>query len=171
MDVGSAILAATGIVTGIGALYVNYRSQRDQNRQQAAASSIAEKAGRVDEVIKSNEVLSGMNDRLVTQLTDARMQVDTLRERNDMLENEVDEQKELRRQMLSRQAARCEEVQAMLTDTVLTLRDVVQDEIAKTAAGVVLGTAGPHPHDDGLVSKGREHGVEGDKDGERSSVD
>lgn len=153
MDLGSAILAATGAVTGVGALWVNWRSQKDQKVQLAAAQRVVEDKTELEKQKQIVDQLSAHNDRLIIRAERAEAHEEDLRD-------ELDEERTLRRHMLAAQESRCRDVQGSMVETLIVLRGVVNDEIMRSAADSAIDQP-PHPHE--LPAPQRE--TEGEKDG------
>ncbi len=103
-SIGSVVIAVTGLVTGLGALWLNWRSQKDQTRQQAAASAMVKSKARLEE---TQQAL----DALRTALEIERETTTTPRVRNQHLEDSLDEERSLRHHLFSAQVSRCREVQ------------------------------------------------------------
>lgn len=153
MDLGSGILAATGFITGVGALYVNWRSQKDQRAQQVAANRVSEDKTELERTKQIVDQLSTHNDRLIARSERAEGQVEDLRD-------ELDEERTLRRHMLAAQESRCRDVQGSMVETLIVLRGVVNDEIMRAAADAAIEQPS-HPHE--LPAPQRE--TEGETDG------
>lgn len=132
-------VAATGFITGIGALVLNRRGQKEQAAVQRAANRIAHDKHRLEETQQALESLEKALGR-------ANEEADRYRARAEASETALDEAKMLSRQMYAAQAAQCQAYAQELTEAILLLRQVVTDEIAAAAADDALG-APRHPHD------------------------
>ncbi len=137
--VATYITACVGAAVGLGGLWLNRISQREQNRQQRAANKVAEDRADLDETAQALAAT-------VRRAELAEAGEDRKQKRIDQLEDEIEEERSLRRVLFSAQEARCREVQAQLTDALITLRGVVTDEIAAAAATTALMLSTPHPH-------------------------
>lgn len=134
------LVAITGFIVGIGGLLLNVRGVRDQNRQQSAATQAMGAKGRLDE---TQQALDAVEKRAeLAETGETRKQA-----RIDQLEDELDEERLLRRHQLAQQEARCREQVTALTDALITLRGVVVDEVARAAALTALDRNLPHPHE------------------------
>lgn len=133
-----AITAVVGAVVGIGGLFLNRSSQREQRRQQQAANAAAQSKNRLDETQQALDATERRAER-------AEAGEEKLRLRVDLLESERDEQRTMHRAQYAVQESRCREVQAQLTDALIVLRGVVTDEVARSAATTAADVP-PHPH-------------------------
>lgn len=139
-SLAGVITAVFGGIAVVGGLILNRLSLREQARQQAAADKAArdsEKAGHLELALDAMQRRAEMAEAGEIRKT----------RRVDELEDELDEEREMRRAMLSAQEARCREQLSAVTDVALTLRAVVNDEIAQAAARTALDRVLPHPHD------------------------
>jgi len=130
-DPGILIAVITGLVALAGYLLAR-RGTREQNQQSAAASALSAIEKRAT-LAESREIY----ERERAEKAEARY-----REAEDRL----DEVQADCRKQLTEQAARCTAVNDSLTTTIVTLRDVVLDEVAKAAAQTALDEVVPHPH-------------------------
>ena len=139
-SLAGVITAIVGAVVGIGGLALNRSSQREQARQQAAADRAAQDSRKASHL---ELALDAMQRR--AEMAEAGEIRKT--RRVDELEDELDEQRDLHRHQLAAQEARCREQLAAVTDVALTLRAVVNSEIAEAAARTTLDRVLPHPHE------------------------
>lgn len=141
------LVAVTGFIVGVGGLLLNVRGVRDQNRQQGAATEAIRDKGRLDEIQQVLDARAADLERANTREQQHLTRLDKLAERNQALEDEIEEQRLLHRSQLSRQEALCREQHIALTEALVTLRAVVVDEIAMSSAATVLDRQLPHPHE------------------------
>ena len=134
------LIAVTGFITGVGALYLNRRSQTEQNMLQQAANKVAADKHRLEETQQALDAMEALLDR-------ATADADKYRARAGDLETDLDEAKMLHRSLYAAQEARCREYAQELTEAILILRQVVTEEIAAAAADRALTRDG-HPHED-----------------------
>ena len=141
-SLAGVITAITGIIVGIGGLLLNRQGQRDQHRQQQAATAAVEEKERADRTELALDAVSRRAE--LAERGEERMRL-----RIESLEDELDEERSLRRHLFAAQESRCREVVADLTDALVTLRGIVTDEIAQSAATKALrrSAASPHPHE------------------------
>ncbi len=132
------VVAITGAVVGIGGLILNRRGMKDQDRQQAAANQALENKSRLDETKINLDAAMKRAEDAETRETRKQARIDVMEEQIDGLQQEVDEAHLYRRQQLSAQAAEFREKEARWIDDIATLRSVVVDEIARSAADTVL---------------------------------
>lgn len=121
-DTGLLLGLLTIAVTFLG-IVLSRRGQREQERQQAIANDIADRAERFGELNELVGILHGETSRLRTQIADMESGHDTA---------------------MRAQAVRCKETVDGLVDTVATLQTVVQDEVARAAAFGSIGVAHDH---------------------------
>lgn len=142
MDIGGDgtawLVAITGAVTGIGALILNRRSQKETAELTRAANRVARDRSRLEETEQAITSLERALER-------ANEEIDRLSAARTRAEAERDEAKDLHRQMYAAQESRCREFAQDLTDAILVLRRVVRDEVAREAADAALEWPG-HPH-------------------------
>lgn len=148
------VVAITGAVVGIGGLLLNRRGMKDQNRQQVAANQALENKSRLDETqMNLNAAMKRAEDAEARE-TRKQGRIDVLEKQVDALQQEVDEAHLYRRQLISALSAEHRNEMSKLVDDLATLRSVVVDEIAKSAADTVLErtthprNALPAPEDD-----------------------
>jgi hypothetical protein len=141
------LVAVTGFIVGVGGLLLNVRGVRDQNRQQGAATRAIADKGRLDEIQQVLDARAADLDRSDLREQQLLIRNDKLSERNQALEDELEEQRLLHRSQLSRQESLCREQHIALTEALVTLRAVVVDEVAMSAAATVLDRQLPHPHE------------------------
>lgn len=139
-SLAAVITAATGVFVAFTGFLLNRSSQREQARQQAAADKAAQdsqKASHLELALDAMQRRAEMAEAAEIRKT----------RRVDELEDELDEQRDLHRHQLAAQEARCREQLGAVTDVALTLRAVVNDEIAQAAARTALDRVLPHPHE------------------------
>lgn len=141
------LVAVTGFIVGVGGLLLNGRGMRDQNRQQGAATKAIADKGRLEEIQQVLDARAKDLERADAREQQLLVRVDKLVERNQALEDEIEEQRLLHRSQMSRQEALCREQHIALTEALVTLRAVVVDEIAESAAATVLDRQLRHPHE------------------------
>lgn len=131
-DPGILIALITGIVALAG-YGLARRGTKEQNQQSAAATALA--------------ALEARADRAEQRETYERERAEKAEARYRAAEDKIDEVQDNCRKQLNEQSSRCTAVADSLTSTIVTLRDVVLDEVAKTAAQTALDETAPHPHD------------------------
>lgn len=154
VDPSALLLGAAAVITAIGTIYVNRNSRRDQHRQAAAAAQVQRDQHQLEETKQALEALG-------SALTETRTDLHEERRLRRQAEAELEEKKTLHRHMYAAQESRCLEYAGQLTDTVLTLRGVVVDEIARAAADSALRALPSHPHD---LPPATPPALEGEKD-------
>lgn len=112
-QITSFIIALSGILGSWGAWRLSQRGQRNDEKQQAAATNLQERIAAFDE-------LESLNDRLTTENK-------RLRE----LATEAETRGDLR---LAQQAGRCRDRLAEMTTALATLQSVVLSEVARESA-------------------------------------
>lgn len=130
-DPGILIALITGVVALAG-YGLARRGTREQNQQSAAATALAAIEARADRAEKREEY-----ERERAEKAEARYRA---------AEDKIDEVQDNCRKQLSEQAGRCTAVADSLTSTIVTLRDVVLDEVATAAAQTALDETTAHPH-------------------------
>lgn len=130
-DPGILIAIITGLVALAG-YGLARRGTREQNQQSAAAVALAALESRADRAEKREAY-----ERERAEKAEARYRV---------AEDLIDEVQAECRKQLTQQTDRCTAVADSLTSTIVTLRNVVLDEVAKTAAQTALDRVTPHPH-------------------------
>lgn len=133
------MVAITSFITGVGALVLNRRGQKEQAVIQKAANRIQHDKHRLEETQQALESLE-------KALTRANEEADRYRARAESSEIALDEAKMLHRQMYAAQAAQCQAYAQELTEAILVLRQVVTEEIAAAAGDTALELP-RHPHD------------------------
>lgn len=130
-DPGILIAIITGAVALAGYTLAR-RGTREQNQQSVAAAALAAIESRADRAEKRE-----VYERERAEKAEARYRA---------AEDKLDEVQDAGRKNLAEQAARCTAVTESLTTTIVMLRDVVLDEVAKVAAETALDGVVPHPH-------------------------
>lgn len=131
-DPGILIACITGIVALAGYLLAR-RGTVEANQQSAAATAIRAIEARSDRAEAGEKY-----QRERAEKAEAK-----LRERDD----ELDEAQDDARKLLVAQTVRCQAITNNLTETIVTLRDIVVSEVATAAAQSALDNLPPHPHD------------------------
>lgn len=118
-------------LSGIGGTYVAWRlgqrGQRNDEKQQAAATNLQERIAAFDE-------LESLNDRLTTENKRLRELVDEAEARGDM--------------RLAAQGRRCRERIEEMTTAISTLQSVVLSEVARASAEDAVERARDHTRTD-----------------------
>jgi uncharacterized phage infection (PIP) family protein YhgE len=107
------IIALSGVLGTYVAWRLGQRGQRNDEKQQAAATSLQERIAAFDE-------LESLNDRLTTENTRLRELVTEAETRGDL--------------RLAQQAGRCRERITEMTTAISTLQSVVLSEVARASA-------------------------------------
>lgn len=125
------LLAITGLITGVGAMVMNRRGQKEQHALQGVANSMAEDKNRLEE---TDQAISSLERALAW----AEGQADKYR---GLWETSEDK----RRAEYAEQERLCREYAADLTATITVLKSRTNDPVAAEAAERVL-TQPRHPH-------------------------
>ncbi|GAA5154819.1 hypothetical protein GCM10023340_38970 [Nocardioides marinquilinus] len=137
--IAAVIVAVAGLLAAAGALIQNRRGRADQNRQQQVTDAALSDKQRLDETQQALDATERRAER--AEAGEVRW-----RDRTDEVEAELDALRVRHRTEIAEQDARCRRAWNELHDAFETLRMVVVDEIARSAAGERVAIIRPHPH-------------------------
>jgi hypothetical protein len=142
VDLAGLIVAAAGVLTGLGAWLVSRRGQRETAAEKSLATTVARDRGRVEETQQALDTYVGLVETLrdesarVTAIAD-QMRVDLSDERRDHMTDNA---------AYGLIEQRCRAQSATLTEALNVLSTVVVNETALQLIQRTRGEITEHPH-------------------------